>query len=216
LKDQIFRALVGINLSIEKGQTLAWSVNPVRQKHAGKAICRLLEPVLGQIFLNSAFCHTPRRAASRLSPGLSMIFQDHRQSRPEERIAVIIAERSKFPQPPPSRTGCELSIRWALHDEVAQIYPCALGRDASTLGLRRDGALPKLIFATSLSRLSNLSIRPSHQFAFAPAVRLGLSFLFITLDLRLVRPFPTLSRAQFGRWSSMGPPKRFSATRSIL
>ncbi len=212
-KTQKFRALEGINLTIEKGQTLGLVGESGSGKSTlGKAICRLLEPTSGEILFNSRNIATLRGAPLRAyRRGLSMIFQDPSDSLdPKMRIAEIIAEPLEIHHSPHRRERvAELLEQVGLPEEVAQKFPHELsGGMRQRVGIARAIALnPELIICDEPVSALDLSIQSQIiNLLLRLQSELGLSYLFITHDLRLVRHFSdTIAVLKSGRLVEYGP-----------
>jgi ABC-type oligopeptide transport system ATPase subunit len=195
-KTRKFRALEGVSLTIEKGQTLGLVGESGSGKSTlGKAICRLLGPSYGQILFEGRDIFKLRGAGLQAyRRGLSMIFQDPSDSLdPKMTVKDIISEPLEIHHIPQRREHiAELLEAVGLPQEVADKFPHELsGGMRQRVGIARALALkPKLIICDEPVSALDLSIQSQIINLLLKLQReLGLSYLFISHDLRLVRHF---------------------------
>jgi ABC-type oligopeptide transport system ATPase subunit len=191
-----FKALDAINLTLEKGQTLGLVGESGSGKSTlAKTICRLLTPTSGEVLFkgtNIASFHSSQLKAYRRS--LQMVFQDPSDSlNPKMRIADIIAEPMEIHHLPnrPAEVKRLLDLV-GLPQDFARRWPHELsGGQRQRVGIARALALsPELIICDEPVSALDISIQSQViNLLLSLQKELGLSYLFISHDLRLVRHF---------------------------
>jgi len=191
-----FRALKNINLALEKGKTLGIvGESGCGKSTLAKTIIRLLEPTSGQIIFEGTDITKLRGASLKnYRRQIAMIFQDPADSlNPKMKIEKILAEPLEI-HGVKNREGRvrELMGLVGLPEAFLERYPHELsGGQRQRVGIARALALePKLVICDEPVSALDLSIQSQIiNLLLTLQNKLGLSFIFISHDLRLVRHF---------------------------
>lgn len=195
-KERTFRALRNVSLSLQQGQTLGIvGESGCGKTTLAKTLMRLLEPTAGKIIFDGIDITNLRGA--KLRPHrrkIQMVFQDPADSlNPKHRIEEILAEPLEIYHVANSevRLG-ELMDLVGLPKAFLARYPHELsGGQRQRVGIARALALsPKLVICDEPVSALDLSIQSQIiNLLLKLQNELGLSFIFISHDLRLVRHF---------------------------
>ncbi len=199
------RAVAGLSLTVNAGQ----SVGLVGESGCGKStlartIVGLENPSAGSIrFAGERLDTTSRRRRRELTGYIQMIYQDPYSSlNPRKTVEFIVAEgwrtrhgsmRTVRTRDWPARVRSLLS-RVGLGEEIADRYPHQLsGGQRQRVGIARALALePRLIVCDEPVSALDVSVQAQTLNLFQDLQRdLGLSYLFISHDLAVVRHMST-------------------------
>jgi peptide/nickel transport system ATP-binding protein len=191
-----FQALKGINLALEQGQTLGIvGESGCGKSTLAKTIVRLLEPSSGRIIFDGVDIATLR--GPKLKPyrkQIQMIFQDPSDSlNPKHTLFSIIAEPMEIHHEPDREERVnELMDLVGLPKALLTRYPHELsGGQRQRVGIARALALkPRLVICDEPVSALDLSVQSQIiNLLLGLQKTLGLSYIFISHDLRLVRHF---------------------------
>lgn len=195
-KPTAFRALSDVSFALTQGQTLGIvGESGCGKSTLAKAITRLLEPTAGQItFDGTDITHLKGHALKPLRREIQMVFQDPSDSlNPKQTIASILSEPLEIHRIPNRKERLEELLELVnLPEDYLKRYPHELsGGQRQRIGIARALALnPKLIICDEPVSALDLSIQGQIiNLLLGLQKRLGLSYLFISHDLRLVRHF---------------------------
>ena len=192
----VIRAVDGVNLVLDAGETLAIvGESGCGKSTLGRTILRLIEPTAGRIAFNGAdLVALGPRALRAMRREMQMIFQDPFASLdPRLRVGAIIAEPLVI-----HRIGDRASRREAalelletvgLEPEAAARYPHEFsGGQRQRIGIARALALrPRLIIADEPVSALDVSIQSQIlNLLVELKQRFGLSYIFISHDLAVV------------------------------
>lgn len=189
-----FRALKDINFKLEQGETLGIvGESGCGKSTLAKAIIRLLEPTQGQIIFDGV--DLTRLHGAKLKPHrrqIQMVFQDPADSlNPKHTIAQILKEPLEVHGiGKHDERIVELLQLVGIPQTFLTRYPHELsGGQRQRIGIARALALnPKLIICDEPVSALDLSIQGQIiNLLLGLQKQLGLSLLFISHDLRLVR-----------------------------
>ena len=205
IKKGVFRRTVGhvmavdgVSLKIHKGETLALvGESGCGKTTVGKCIVRLLDPTDGSIrFKNQQIAHLPRSLMKPFRRHVQMIFQDPFSSlNPRMMIRDTITEGMETHGIGSSKgerleTARSLMIKVGLDPEMLSRYPHEFsGGQRQRLGVARALAVsPDLIICDEATSSLDVSVQAQILNMLKQLQSdLGLSYLFITHDLSVVK-----------------------------
>lgn len=215
-KEGVFRALHGVSFDLLRGETLALVGESGSGKSTlGRAVLRLVEPTAGTIRFDGVDVRALRGPALRgLRRRMQMVFQDPYGSlNPRIRVGEIVKEPLVVhavgtPAERKERVRALLE-RMGLPDDAADRFPHAFsGGQRQRIGVARAVALrPELIVADEPLSALDVSVQAQVVNLLLELQReLGLSYLFIAHDLRVVRQMATrVAVMHRGRIVEVGP-----------
>lgn len=191
------RAVDGVSFDIPAGETLGLvGESGCGKSTCGRALLRLYEPTQGQIIINGQDITTLAPEALRqVRPTMQMVFQDPQASlNPRMTVASIIGEplveHSKLGKAEQRERIYELLDQVGLNRNFANRYPHEFsGGQRQRIGIARALALnPKFIVCDEPIAALDVSIQAQVVNLLEELQqRLGLTYLFISHDLSMVR-----------------------------
>jgi oligopeptide transport system ATP-binding protein len=191
------KAVDGVSFDILEGETLGLvGESGCGKSTCGRAVLRLYEPTAGSIKLDGEeIAHAPFDKLRRLRPKMQMVFQDPQASlNPRMTVAGIIGE------PLVEHSGMDAKARLdriyelmdavGLNRDFANRYPHEFsGGQRQRIGIARALALnPKFIVCDEPIAALDVSIQAQVVNLLEELQdRLGLTYLFISHDLSMVR-----------------------------
>ncbi|MFN3260474.1 MAG: ABC transporter ATP-binding protein [Pikeienuella sp.] len=194
----VIKAVDDVSFEIGRGETLGVvGESGCGKSTTGRAVIRLYKPTAGSIFIDGKdISRTEGDALRRLRPSMQMIFQDPQAClNPRMTVGSIIAEPLDEHRRDMSRAERQDKVR-ALLDQVgmnpdfANRYPHEFsGGQRQRIGIARALALdPKFIVCDEPIAALDVSIQAQVVNLLEDLQdRLGLTYLFISHDLSMVR-----------------------------
>ncbi len=194
----VIKAVDDVSFDIGRGETLGVvGESGCGKSTTGRAVIRLYKPTAGSIFIDGKdISKTEGDALRRLRPSMQMIFQDPQAClNPRMTVGSIIAEPLDEHRREMSRAERQEKVR-ALLDQVgmnpdfANRYPHEFsGGQRQRIGIARALALdPKFIVCDEPIAALDVSIQAQVVNLLEDLQdRLGLTYLFISHDLSMVR-----------------------------
>ncbi len=191
------KAVDDVSFDIFEGETLGLvGESGCGKSTCGRAVLRLYEPTAGSIILDGEeIAHAPFDTLRRLRPKMQMVFQDPQASlNPRMTVASIIgeplSEHSKMSSKDRLARIYELMDAVGLNRDFANRYPHEFsGGQRQRIGIARALALnPKFIVCDEPIAALDVSIQAQVVNLLEDLQdRLGLTYLFISHDLSMVR-----------------------------
>ena len=191
------KAVDGVSFDIPAGETLGLvGESGCGKSTCGRAMLRLYEPTEGQVIINGQDVTAVQPEALRqLRPAMQMVFQDPQASlNPRMTVASIIGEplveHTKLNKPEQRERIEELLDQVGLNRNFANRYPHEFsGGQRQRIGIARALALnPKFIVCDEPIAALDVSIQAQVvNLLEGLQQRLGLTYLFISHDLSMVR-----------------------------
>jgi oligopeptide transport system ATP-binding protein len=191
------KAVDGVSFDIYEGETLGLvGESGCGKSTCGRAILRLYDPTAGSIVIDGEeIAHAPFDKLRRLRPKMQMVFQDPQASlNPRMTVAGIIGEplqeHTKLSASERLERIYELMDAVGLNRDFANRYPHAFsGGQRQRIGIARALALnPKFIVCDEPIAALDVSIQAQVVNLLEELQdRLGLTYLFISHDLSMVR-----------------------------
>jgi oligopeptide transport system ATP-binding protein len=191
------KAVDGVSFDIPAGETLGLvGESGCGKSTCGRALLRLYEPTEGQVIIDGHDITAVRpEALRRLRPAMQMVFQDPQASlNPRMTVASIIGEplveHTRQTKPEQRERIYELMDQVGLNRNFANRYPHEFsGGQRQRIGIARALALnPKFIVCDEPIAALDVSIQAQVvNLLEGLQQRLGLTYLFISHDLSMVR-----------------------------
>jgi len=191
------KAVDGVSFDIPAGETLGLvGESGCGKSTCGRALLRLYEPTEGQVIIDGQdITAVPPEALRRLRPAMQMVFQDPQASlNPRMTVASIIGEplveHTRQTKPEQRERIYELMDQVGLNRNFANRYPHEFsGGQRQRIGIARALALnPKFIVCDEPIAALDVSIQAQVvNLLEGLQQRLGLTYLFISHDLSMVR-----------------------------
>ena len=191
------KAVDGVSFSINQGETLGLvGESGCGKSTVGRAMLRLYEPTAGKVVIDGQdVASLPSEALRKKRPTMQMVFQDPQASlNPRMTVADIIGEplqeHTDLDEQGRLRRIYELMDQVGLNRSFANRYPYAFsGGQRQRIGIARALALnPKFIVCDEPIAALDVSIQAQVVNLLEDLQnRLGLTYLFISHDLSMVR-----------------------------
>jgi oligopeptide transport system ATP-binding protein len=210
------KAVDDVSFEIAKGETLGLvGESGCGKSTTGRAILRLYDPTGGSIALEGReIAHLEGRALRALRPRMQMIFQDPQASlNPRMTVGSIIAEpldeHASLDRKARRKRVLELMDAVGLNRAFSNRYPHEFsGGQRQRIGIARALALnPKFIVCDEPIAALDVSIQAQVVNLLEDLQeKLGLTYLFISHDLSMVRHLATRVAVMYlGRIAEIGP-----------
>jgi len=191
------KAVDGVSFSIQPGETLGLvGESGCGKSTVGRALLRLYEPTAGNVIIDGEdVASLDAEALRRKRPTMQMVFQDPQASlNPRMTVADIIGEplfeHANMSEQDRLRRIYELMDQVGLNRSFANRYPYAFsGGQRQRIGIARALALnPRFIVCDEPIAALDVSIQAQVVNLLEDLQdRLGLTYLFISHDLSMVR-----------------------------
>lgn len=191
------KAVDGVSFSIQPGETLGLvGESGCGKSTVGRALLRLYEPTAGNVIIDGEdVASLDAEALRRKRPAMQMVFQDPQASlNPRMTVADIIGEplieHANMSEQERLRRIYELMDQVGLNRSFANRYPYAFsGGQRQRIGIARALALnPRFIVCDEPIAALDVSIQAQVVNLLEDLQdRLGLTYLFISHDLSMVR-----------------------------
>jgi oligopeptide transport system ATP-binding protein len=210
------KAVDDVSFDIRQGETLGLvGESGCGKSTTGRAILRLYEPTGGRIELEGRdIAHLEGNALRALRPRMQMIFQDPQASlNPRMTVGSIVAEpldeHARLPRAERRARVMELMDAVGLNRSFANRYPHEFsGGQRQRIGIARALALnPKFIVCDEPIAALDVSIQAQVVNLLEDLqARFGLTYLFISHDLSMVRHLATRVAVMYlGRMAEIAP-----------
>jgi oligopeptide/dipeptide ABC transporter ATP-binding protein len=192
------RAVDGVSFRLRKGETLGLvGESGCGKTTVGKSILRLIEPTSGHVFFDGRdLLGLARESMRRLRPRMQFVFQDPYESlNPRLKVLDIVGEGLEVHGRVTTEKGkrekvSEILDRVGLHVQDRDRYPHEFsGGQRQRIGIARAISLdPEFIVADEPVSALDVSIQAQIlNLLMDLRDQLGLTYLFISHDLRVVR-----------------------------
>jgi oligopeptide transport system ATP-binding protein len=196
--DRVLRAVDGVSLRVRRGETLGLvGESGCGKSTLGRLLLRLLEPTYGRILYDGRdIAHLSASALRPLRRKMQIIFQDPYSSlNPRMTVREIVAEAIRIHKLAATRTDEEALVadllrKVGLRPEAMDRYPHEFsGGQRQRIGIARALAVqPEFIVCDEPISALDVSIQAQIvNLLMDLQDELGVAFLFISHDLRVVR-----------------------------
>ena len=210
------KAVDDVSFDIYEGETLGLvGESGCGKSTCGRAILRLYDPTAGEIRIGGAeIAHADAETLRKMRPAMQMVFQDPQASlNPRMTVAAIIGEpldeHTTLTKAEKNARVYELMDQVGLNRTFANRYPHAFsGGQRQRIGIARALALnPKFIVCDEPIAALDVSIQAQVVNLLEELQdRLGLTYLFISHDLSMVRHIADRVAVMYlGRIAELGP-----------
>lgn len=210
------KAVDDVSFDIYEGETLGLvGESGCGKSTCGRALLRLYDPTAGEIVIaGTDVAHADQASLRALRPAMQMVFQDPQASlNPRMTVAAIIGEpldeHTTLTREEKTRRIYELMDAVGLNRAFANRYPHAFsGGQRQRIGIARALALnPRFIVCDEPIAALDVSIQAQVVNLLEELQeRLGLTYLFISHDLSMVRHIADRVAVMYlGRIAELGP-----------
>jgi oligopeptide transport system ATP-binding protein len=210
------KAVDGVSFDIREGETLALvGESGCGKSTCGRAILRLLDLTSGSIRIGGTeIAQASQRRLRPLRPDMQMVFQDAQSSLdPRMTVAALIGEpldeHARLSRPDRQARIHRLMESVGLSPRLAARYPHQVsGGQRQRIGIARALALnPRLVICDEPISALDISVQAQVVNLLEEVQdRLGLTYLFISHDLSMVRHIADRVAVMYlGRLAELGP-----------